>query len=190
MQKTFTQKPSTLIRNQLPNRVQGEPLGSPALPNTVNTSGQLTGIKTLGQSPPTVLQPGAVQAEEQFSHRNIPVEISRALNQVQRNVNSAMQQVKADPTANKNLHENVVLSHGTVVNGVPGKPNVINHGLNMPYRGYRICTVKGGYLTGHSALPSTTTHPASANLLLWTQFKPFQVNGVDNTVTADIEVYS
>jgi len=78
---------------------------------------------------PVVLQRGPSQAIEQFGS-GVPAPVARALNQVQKNVESAVSVAKNNPFADGNLIEGV-----TFVNGVT---TVVPHGLGAPARGYVI----------------------------------------------------
>ena len=175
MPKTFSAVVPPVTGSRLPNRVQGQPLGSAPLPSTT---------KSLQAPTATILEPGTSQAEEQFSSPDIHPTVSRALNQLQRDIRASTAQTRADPTANKNLLEGLSL-----VNGAAGGvgPNVISHGLGAPYRGYRICTVRGGALTAHAAIAPTQANPSQTSLLLWTQFAPFVSGG---QVLVDLEVWA
>jgi hypothetical protein len=160
---------------RLPNRVQGSPFGSVNY-NSPNAN--------LPIKPVSILQPGPAQAVEQFNHPSIPKEVARALNQLQTNIQQATSQVKADPTSNKNLFEQINLIYG----GSGGTfPNVISHGLDAPYRGYRVCTVRNGAINQHAAITPTTAYPADKYLLLWTEVTT--VFGTA-TVSADIEIWA
>ena len=150
---------------QLPSRIQGQPLG------TANPATSATPV--LLRPSVQLFQPGPSQPKEQFSHPSIPLEVARALNQIQRNIEQAASQVKADPTANKNVLENVTLqNYKTVGTGVSGWNN-IPHSLGFAYRDYRICSVRNGYITGHAAIPPDAAHPATATLSLWTSLVQF-----------------
>lgn len=170
-----TVRPS-VTSSQLPNRVQGAPFGTDSASDP---------SKSLAAGAPSILQPGPAQAHEQFSAGpDIHPAVARALNQLQRNIAEAIGQSKGDPTAAKQLFENVTVKDGDVDGN---NANVISHGLGKPYRGYRICSVRGGSLTGHAAMsPKATQPPTSAALLLWTAVKPFASGGA---VSIDVEVY-
>lgn len=158
---------------RLPSRIQGQPLG------TLNLNrGNLPKLQ------PSIFQPGPAPSPEQFNRPGVSLEVARALNDLQEKLTAAVKQVKADPTANKNLLEQVTLNAGG--NG-GSNPTIINHQIGSPYRGYRICTVRNGSIAGHCALSPTSQYPASTNLLLWTSVVPFSSTV---PVTADIEVWA
>ena len=176
MTKSLSTARIALVGGSLPNRVQGQPFGAKALPNA---------SKSLGQQPVAILQPGSAQAEEQFSsHSGMPPAVARALNQLQRDIRESTAAARSDPTANKTLMESVALSAG----GDGGtNPTPLQHGLGGPYRGYRIGSVRGGYISGHAAVAPTAAAPASVALLLWTKLTPFVAGGA---VTADVEIWA
>lgn len=171
-----------LVGSVLPNRVQGQLFGSHA---------PLRPVKSLGQSYQAIYQPGLSQTQEHFNHPDIPAPVARALNQLQQNIHESTAQVLADPTSNKQLLEGIALTQGTTSTSLgPTNPTIISHGLPSPYRGYRICTVRGGTLQGHAALAPTQSNPSSTSLLLWVQFKAFVIQGIVQAVLADIEVWA
>ena len=79
---------------------------------------------------PNVTPRGPSQAFEQFSEVNLTdtAAVARALNQLQKNVQSAVATSKNSPTANGNMVENVVFSNAG--------PTVVQHGLGGPAKGY------------------------------------------------------
>jgi hypothetical protein len=156
----------------VPNRIQGAPFGT-SNPNSSRLPTQTSAI----------LVPGPAQAIEQFNHPDIPMAVSRAMNQLQQNVRGALSQAKADPTADKNLIEQLTVNAG----GSNGKApwTIVQHGLGKAYRGYRIDTVRGGFIVGHAAIAPTAQYPATTALILWTWTQQF---GTD-PVTIDIEVW-
>lgn len=182
--KSLNNAPLVLLGTRIPNRVQGQPFGAqPIQANQPRTN-------TLAGNSAALLQPGTAQGQEQFGY-GMDSATARALNQIQRNIQEALGQVKSDPTANKQMHESLQLTQGTTDKTLgPMNPTIVNHGLTSPYRGYRICTVRGGVLTGHAALSPTQSNPSNTSLLLWTQFTPFVINGVTQKVLADIEVWA
>lgn len=175
--RSLTAPPLTLT-SRLPVRVQGQPLGSKA---TVQPT------QSLNRAPVTITQPGSAQAEEQFNHPDVHPAVGRMLNDLQKKINEAIGQTKADPTSNKNLLEGVTLTASAVSSGQPTNPTIIAHGLAQPYRGYRVCTVRGGTLVGHAALPATAANPTTTHLILFTHIAPWASGG---TVQADIEVWA
>lgn len=154
--------------NIRPSRVQGQPYGTL---NLNNPNGNLP------RAPVAIVQPGPSQAKEQFNRPGVPSAVGRALDDLQTAIQAATEQSRSDPTANKNLFEQVNVNTGT---------NAIQHGLGSSYRGYRICTVRGGFITGHCALPPTSDAPATTTLLLNLECKPSS----STPVMLDVEVWS
>jgi hypothetical protein len=159
---------------RLPSRIQGQPFGT-ANPATSTPAALRPAVQ--------LVQAGPAQAKQWFTEPDISDGTARALNTLQRKIDEATSQVRADPTADKNVIEQVPLKNGTTGGG---NFNVIPHGLGFTYRDYRICSVRNGYITGHCAIPPDAGHPANAVLSLWTQVVQFKA-GVP--VSATIEIW-
>lgn len=175
--RSLTAPPLTLT-SRLPNRVQGQPFG---------TKAAVRPTQSLGTEPVAILQPGSAQGLEQYNGPDVPPAISRQLNDMQRNIGEAIGQVKADPTANKVLHEGVALNAGILANGSPTNPTIVAHGLAQPYRGFRLCAVRGGTIAPPVVLPPTTANPATTHIILYV---PQLTEFTGQTVVADFEVYA
>lgn len=156
---------------RLPNQVKNQPFG------TTNVN---AGARQINR--PVQLIQGPAQGVEQLNTAGIPVEQARALQALQKNITAATQPSRANPAANGNLLQGVPLSNGGA-NGA--NPNVIRHGLSIPFVGYQIHAVYGGALTAHANVPNTNSSLDSAQISIWTQVAPFS----GQSVTADIWVY-
>jgi hypothetical protein len=161
---------------RIPGRIQYQPYGQ------VNT--------TSGNQPvpkPSILVPGPTQAREVFNAPDVDPAVARALNDLQSKIASATQVAKSDPTGNKNLLQGVPLVNG-YTGGATGF-NFIAHELNVPYTGYRINAVSGGFIEGHCVIAPTgptPPYPLNRYLTLWTKVSVF-VEGTP--VLMDIEIY-
>lgn len=156
-------------------RIQGSPYGS------TNVS-----AGNFPQRTPAIHQPGPSQAREVFNAPDMPQSVARALNDLQSKIASAHEQIKADPTANKNVIENLPIMGGSATGGAPTGINFIEHQLGIPYRSYRINGVQNGYIEGHCAVAPTGSYPPkSTHLLLWTKVTAFG----NSPVLLDIEIY-
>ena len=167
---------------RIPNRVQGQPFNvSQASRSGLPASVQAQNLPL----PAAILVPGPAQPLEYFgSLQNVPAPLARAMNDLQTNVAQALNASKSDPTANKTLIEQLAITQGGSSGATPY--NYVAHGLGAPYRGYRIDSVRNGYVTGHAAIAPTAETPASQALLLWTAFTAFG----SAPVTIDLEVWA
>jgi hypothetical protein len=109
MARTVPQ-PIVTRAGRLPARIQYSQFGS----SNSNIGGQVGRVVNR----PIITQPGPVTALTQSEHREI--------NELQQNARLANQISRANPFANGNLLQNVIL--------VPG-PNVLSHGLGQPFQG-------------------------------------------------------
>jgi hypothetical protein len=174
-----------------PSRVQGQPFGVQNA-NQGNVASQAQGSPNLFSpfNGPVIATVGPTQPIEQFNRPGIPLEVSRALNQLQQNVAQSISQIKNNPKSYQKLFEGLQLAAGALTSGAPVGPFcIIQHGLGKAYRGYTIGTVRGGFITAHAAIAPSPQYPAAQWLVLWTQQTAFVLGGVTQSVLADIEVY-
>lgn len=87
--------------------------------------------------PPQIKLRGPGQGFETFVSKDLPESVNRALNTMQRNVDSAVTQAKGNPFADGVLLTGVAFTNGTVT---------LTHGLGRAFRGYIVMNV--GYTSG------------------------------------------